>query len=58
MKGFRCEAFQNTAGARTETERPTARQIFGQRALGNLAENPLLYRKIVFSGETHFWLNG
>ena len=23
-----------------------------------LAEDALLYRKIVFTGETHFWLNG
>ena len=49
-EGFRFEAFQNTAGARIEAER--------EWTLGKLAENPLLYRKIVFSDESHFWLNG
>ena len=34
------------------------RRIFGARALGKLAEDPLFYRKIVFSDEVHFWLNG
>ena len=27
-------------------------------ALRKLTEDPLLYRKIVFSNEAHFWLNG
>ena len=44
---FRCE---HTAGARIEAERP--------KAIQKLAEDPLLYRKIVFSNEAHFWLNG
>ena len=34
------------------------RRIFGEWALEQLAENPLFYRKIVFSDEAHFWLNG
>ena len=34
------------------------RRIFGEWALGKLAEDPLFYRKIVFSDEAHFWLNG
>ena len=34
------------------------RRIFGEWALGKLAEVPLFDRKIVFSDEAHFWLNG
>ena len=33
-------------------------RIFGEWALGKLAKDPLFYRKIVFSDEAHFWLNG
>ena len=33
-------------------------RIFGEWALGKLAEDTLFYRKIVFSNEAHFWLNG
>ena len=33
-------------------------RIFGKWALGKLAEDPLFNRKIVFSDEVHFWLNG
>ena len=33
------------------------RRIFGEWALGKLAEDPLFYRKIMFSDEAHFWLN-
>ena len=32
-------------------------RIFGEWALRKLAVDPLLYRKIVFSNEAHFWLN-
>ena len=40
-------------------ERAAATQIFGfGSALGKLVENPLLYQKIGFSDEAHFWLNG
>ena len=35
----------------------TQRRIFAERALGKLAEDPIFYRKIVFSNEAHFWLN-
>ena len=45
---FRCEAFQNTAGAR----------IGAEWALGKLAEDTLFYRKIVFNQKAHFRLNG
>ena len=55
-EGFRCETFQDTAGARTEAEGPTARKV-EFLALGKLADDPLFYRKIVFSDEAHFWLN-
>ena len=34
------------------------RRIVGERALGKLAECPLLYRIIVFNDEAHFWLYG
>ena len=34
------------------------RRIFGECALGKLAEDPILYRKIMFSDEAHFWTNG
>ena len=34
------------------------RRVFLEWALEQLAENPLFYRKIVFSDEAHFWLNG
>ena len=34
------------------------RRIFGEWALGKLAEDPPFYRKIVFSNEAHFWRNG
>ena len=34
------------------------RRIFVEWALGKLAEDPLFNRKIVFSDEAHFWLNG
>ncbi|QQP39795.1 Putative DD41D transposase [Caligus rogercresseyi] len=34
------------------------RLMFGEWALEQLDENPLFYRKIVFSDEAHFWLNG
>ena len=41
MEGFSCEAFQNTAGARIEAERPQ-RKIFGELwPIGKLAEDPL-----------------
>ena len=50
-KGLRCEAFQNTAGARIDAERTTAMQN------GLLESWPKNYRKIVFSDEAHFWLN-
>ena len=33
-------------------------RILGEWALGKLAEDILLYRKTVFSGEADFWLNG
>ena len=33
-------------------------RIFGEWALGKLAEDPLLRRIIVFSNEALFWLNG
>ena len=33
------------------------RRIFGKWALGKLAEEPLYYRKNVFSDESNFWLN-
>ena len=33
------------------------RRIFGEWGLGKLAEDPLLYRKFVFSDKAHFWLN-
>ena len=33
-------------------------RIFGECILGKLPEDPLLYRKIVFNDEVHFWLNG
>ena len=33
-------------------------RIFDEWTLGKLAESPLFYRKIVFSDEVHFWLNG
>ena len=39
----------------------TQRRIFGEWALGKLAEDILLYRKIKFSDEAHWirkWLNG
>lgn len=36
----------------------TQRLIFGEWALEQLLENPLFYRKILFSDEAHFWLNG
>ena len=36
----------------------TQRRMFGEWALGKLAEDPLFYRKIVFSEEAHFCLNG
>ena len=29
-----------------------------ESALGKMAEDPLFYRKIVFSDETPFWING
>ena len=32
------------------------RRIFGEWALGKLAEDPLHYRKIVLSYKAHFWL--
>ena len=31
---------------------------FENQALEQLANDPLFYRKIVFSDEGHFWLNG
>ena len=34
------------------------RREFGLWALEQLANDPLFYRKIVFSDEAHFWLNG
>lgn len=34
------------------------RREFGQWALEQLAIDPYFYRKIVFSDEAHFWLNG
>lgn len=34
------------------------RLTFGEWALAKLEEDPLFYRKIVFSDEAHFWLNG
>ncbi|KAK9875514.1 hypothetical protein WA026_007905 [Henosepilachna vigintioctopunctata] len=34
------------------------RLIFCEWALEQLNENPLFYRKFVFSDEAHFWLNG
>ena len=34
------------------------RSIFGEWALGKLADDALFYRKIVFSDKAHFWLNG
>ena len=40
------------------TNDPPQRRIFGELALGKLAEDPLFYRKIVFSNEAHFWFNG
>ena len=52
---FRCEAFQNTAGVRIEAECIPQSRIFGELALGKLAEDP---RKIVFSDEAHSWLIG
>ena len=36
----------------------TQRRIYGDWSLGKLAEDLLLYQKIVFSDEAHFWLNG
>ena len=33
------------------------RRIFGEWAHGKLGEDPLSYRRIVFSDEAHFWLN-
>ena len=33
------------------------RRIFYEWAPGKLATDPFLFRKIVFSDETHFWLN-
>ena len=38
---FRCEAIQNTAGARIEADLPL-RRIFGEWSLGMLTEDPLL----------------
>ena len=57
VERFRCEAFQNTAGARIEAEHPTATKIFVEWAFGQLIEDLLLYRKIMFSDEACFWLN-
>lgn len=34
------------------------RLTFGEWALAKLEEDPFFYRKIVFSDEAHFWLNG
>lgn len=34
------------------------RRIFGEWAMAKLAEDRHFYRKIVFSDEAHFWLNG
>ena len=34
------------------------RRISAEWALGKLVEDPLLYRKIVYSDEVHFLLNG
>ncbi|KZC12688.1 hypothetical protein WN55_04156 [Dufourea novaeangliae] len=34
------------------------RRSFADWALGQLETDPLFYRKIVFSDEAHFWLNG
>ena len=34
------------------------RRIYGEWALEKLAEDLLFYRKVVFSYEAHFWLNG
>ena len=48
----------NTAGAKLKQNDLPQRRIFIEWALGKLAEDPLLYRKIVFSDEAHFWLNG
>ena len=53
-EGFSYEFIQNTV----EAERSAATQNFGEWGLGKLAEDPFLYRKIVFSNETHFWLDG
>ena len=37
----------------------TQRRIFGELwAVQKLAEDSLFYRKIMFSDEAHFWLNG
>ena len=33
-------------------------RIFGEWALGRLAEDPHFYRKIVLSDVAHYWLNG
>ena len=59
-KVFKSEAFQNTAGIRIEAGRPIFNLylIFGEWPLGKLAEVSLLYRKIEFSDEAHFCLNG
>ena len=34
------------------------RKIFGEWALEKLSKDPLFYRKIVFSDDALFWLNG
>ena len=56
-EGFRCEAFQNTTAFQALKPNDLLQlRIFGEWALGKLAEDPLIYRKIVLSDEAHILL--
>ena len=53
MKPFKIQLVQEL-----KTNDLPQRRIFDEWTLGKLAEDLLLYRKIVFSDEAHFSLNG
>ena len=56
-KGFRGEAFQNTAGARTEAERPTAMHNFWLMASWKVGRRFTALSKICVKRQSSFWLN-
>ena len=55
---FRCEAFQNTPGARIKAERPTAMQNFWLMGFWKVDRRSTSLSKNCVQRRSSFWLNG